>query len=179
MKTVYGKIIVISDDVYLTQGLIRLFEKAYPLHPMNSVIFLDVDRIKTVSRILSILQSLDSSTVVAGIGRNGVISKYFSPLAFANIDDSLQTLAEKIRRRHPSSFTTECWISRCQFALKPPFLTQTQMRIFTGIQKGFSVPLLAKLHAIDLKTCYSHSNAIVKKLHLKNTTELRLLLANI
>ncbi|EHE3817000.1 hypothetical protein JM707_002193 [Shigella sonnei] len=179
MKTVHGKITVFSDDIYLTQGLIKFFENNHPFSLTKTVTFIDVERLKTIPSILQILQSLDRHTVVAGIGRGGVISKYFSPVVFSSIDEPLPTLAGRIRSLHHTSCTAECWINRCHVALKPPFLTQTQMRIFSGLKKGLSIHQLSRIHVIDLKTCYCHSGAIVRKLRLKNITELRLLLTAI
>lgn len=176
MKTVYGKITVFSDDNYFTQGLIRFFENNHPVFLTNTVTFIDIDRIKTVPNILMILKSLDRNTVVAAIGRSGVISKYFSPINFASIDDSLQTLTERMRNLHNASCNAECWIKKCHFATKPSSLTKTQMLIFSGLKKGFSVHQLSRIHSMKLKTCYTHSSTIARKFSVKNITELRLFL---
>ncbi|RHH96548.1 hypothetical protein DW184_24620 [Enterobacter cloacae] len=168
-----GIIEIISDDYFVTTGLLSLILENIPVLFSSPVMIIDIDRISNLSSLEGYIRRASASTVISGLSRNGIMSRLLSQLPSVSIDAPLAWLKQDLSHLREPLTRKSFWLAQCQAVRTGQRLTPVQTTVLSGFGQGLDLHRISRATGIPPKTCYSHVGAITTSLNLRNITELR------
>lgn len=168
-----GTIEIISDDYFVTIGLLSIIEEKIPALLYFSVMIIDIDRINNLKSLEGYILKASASTIITGLSRNGIMSRLLSQLPSVSIKAPVAILTQHLSHLRQPSTKKSFWLAQCKAVNTGQRLTPVQTRVLSGFGQGFDLHNVSHATGIPPKTCYSHVGAITTRLNLRNITELR------
>ena len=164
-----NKINIVTDDLYLKIAL----QSLQPTKNLDfSLCIIDVDRMKSINIIYEFIRNIDDKMEIVLVKRNGFFSKWFVTIPFISVDNTVTEFKRLMKNPRPCSTERDVLLKEIKNFKNQLQLTGRQKTIFRLIKNTDSVWLISKKLNINIKTIYTHINAICEVYGAKNMHEL-------
>lgn len=164
----HNKISIITDNEYLKLGLFSLLDDLDPKIIVNKAIFIDVDSLKLMSDLGTILKNAYANrTSVILICSAGDMSMVLERLPHIDINAPLSVWMRDMPSLLRSSLTYY-FIKEFNNLICVKKLGSMKMAIILMANKGWTFSLIARTLRISHKTLYRYTGGLVSYFNVKN-----------
>lgn len=162
---------VMSNDIYLQQGLSVLFHRNASFKGQRHIIDVDCSG-GTPAVIRYLREQVGENDMVTALSRHGVHSRQFNTLGSISISTPMVCWPKIITQPHRWS-TRDQWIARAEYLLSQKGITERQSSIIRLYERGWPSHAIAKYLGMSIKTLHSHMRKVFSLYQVRNQAELQ------